>query len=89
VVGGAPDLERYLRDTASGELVWELHGVVYEAQDQDEMLTLRREHRALLLTMSPESTLAARSTTLSSSDAPEDERGKWEQLMALVERQAI
>jgi hypothetical protein len=39
--------------------------------------------------MAPESTLAARSTTLSSSDAPEDEREKWVALMALVERQAI
>jgi hypothetical protein len=89
VVGGAPDLERYLRCTASGELVWTLHGVTYEADDQDETLTLRREHRVLVLTRAPDSTLAARSTTLSSSDAPEDEREKWEELMALVERQAI
>jgi hypothetical protein len=89
VVGGVPDLERYLRDTASGELVWELHGVIYQAQDQDETLTLRREHRALLLTMTSEATLAGRSTTLSSSDAPDDEHEKWEALMALVERQAI
>jgi hypothetical protein len=88
VVGGVPDLERYLRDTASGELVWELHGVIYQAQDQDETLTLRREHRALLLTMTSEATYAAQAI-VSSADASEDERSRWEQLMALVERQAI
>jgi hypothetical protein len=88
VVGGGPDLERYLRRTASRELVWELHGVIYEAQDQHETLTLRREHRALLLTMTPDSTYVARAV-VSSAEAPEDEREKWEELMALVERQAI
>ena len=65
-----------------------LHGVTYEARDQNETLTLRREHRALLLTMTPESTFIARAT-MSSADAPKDERDKWEELMALVERQAI
>jgi hypothetical protein len=68
--------------------VWELHGVIYEAQDQDETLTLRREHRALLLTTTSEATYAAQAIG-SSADASEDEREKWEELMALVERQAI
>jgi hypothetical protein len=83
-----PDLDAYLSRTAANELVWVLNGVTYEARDQGETLTLRRQHRALVLTMTPDSTFVVRAS-LSSSDAPEPERDKWEQLMALVETHAI
>jgi hypothetical protein len=86
--GGQPDVEAYLRRTTSGDLVWELHGVIYEARDEDHTLTLRRENRALILTMALHSP-GASSTIVRSSDAGEGERDKWEQLMALVETQAI
>jgi hypothetical protein len=83
-----PDLDAYLRRTTSNDLVWVLKGVTYEARDDGETLALRRENRALILTMTPESTFVARAT-MSSSDAPEHERDKWEQLMAVVETHAI
>ena len=83
-----PDLDAYLRRTASGELVWELHGAAYEARDDHETLTLRRENRALILTMTTDPA-GAFETTARSSDADVIERDKWEQLMALVERHAI
>ncbi len=50
-VSRRPDLDDYLRRTASGELLWTLHGTVYEAHDDHETLTLHREHRVLHLTM--------------------------------------
>ena len=87
-VAGQPDLDAYLRRTASGDLVWELHGVIYEAHDEDQTLTLRRENRALILTMAAASP-GASSATMRSSEAGEHQRDKWEQLMALVETQAI
>jgi hypothetical protein len=65
-----------------------LNGVTYEAHDDDHTLTLRREHRALALTMTPDSTFVVRAT-VNCSDVAEDERDKWEQLMALVETHAI
>ena len=83
-----PDLDSYVRRTSSDELVWELHGVTYEARDAGGTLTLRRENRALLLTMTTDSS-GAFATTARSSDADEAERDKWEHLMALVERHAI
>lgn len=87
-VSRRPDLDDYLRRTASGELLWTLHGTVYEAHDDHETLTLHREHRVLHLTMTLDGT-ARVSATVRSADAPEDELEKWEQLMALVETQAI
>ena len=62
--------------------------MIYEARDQDTTLTLRRENRALILTMALDAPDAS-STILRSSDADDAERDKWEQLMALVETQAI
>jgi hypothetical protein len=83
-----PDLDAYLRRTSSDELVWELHGVTYEARDDGGTLTLRRENRALILTMTADSPDAS-AATVRSSDASEVERDKWERLMALVETHAI
>ena len=83
-----PDLNAYLRRTASGDLVWVLHGVIYEARDDGQTLTLRRENRALILTMTPVSTDGS-AATARSSDADEVERDTWEQLMAVVETHAI
>jgi hypothetical protein len=83
-----PDLDSYVRRTAADELVWELHGAAYEARDDGETLTLRRENRALILTTETDSA-GAFATTARSSDADVVERDKWEQLMALVERHAI
>ena len=87
-VSRRPDLDDYARRTASGELVWTLHGTIYEAHDRVRALTLRRENRVLLLTMTLDGPASA-SGTVRSADAPEDEREKWEQLMALVEVRAI
>ena len=83
-----PDLDAYLRRTASGELVWVLHGVIYEARDDGQTLTFRRENRALILTTTRGEADGA-AATVRSSDAGEVERDKWEQLMALVETHAI
>ena len=83
-----PDLDAYLRRTASGELVWVLHGVVYEARDDGQTLTFRRENRALILTMTLNAADGS-AATVRSSDAGDVERDKWEQLMALVETHAI
>ena len=83
-----PDLDAYVRRTASRELVWELHGVVYEARDDGHTLTFRRENRALILTMT-RTAAGGSAATVRSSDAGEVERDKWEQLMAVVETHAI
>jgi hypothetical protein len=86
---GQPDLDAYLRRTASGDLVWELHGLTYEAHDDGHTLTLRRENRALILTMASDSPGASAATMRSSDARQDDQRDKWEQLMAVVETQAI
>jgi hypothetical protein len=86
---GQPDLDAYLRRTSSGELVWELHGVIYEARDEDQRLTLRRENRALILTMAAAVPDASAATMRSTDARDDDQRDKWEQLMAIVETQAI
>jgi hypothetical protein len=83
-----PDLDAYLRRTASGDLVWVLHGVIYETRDDGQTLTFRRENRALILTTT-RNTADGAAATVRSSDAGEAERDKWEQLMALVETHAI
>ena len=83
-----PDPGTYLGPTESGELIWELHGVIYEARHDGQILTFRRENRSLILTRRSESALGT-TDTMRSSDAGEGEREKWEQLMALVETHAI
>ena len=42
-----PDLDAYLRRTASGELVWVLHGVIYEARDDGKTLTINAERSGM------------------------------------------
>jgi hypothetical protein len=65
-----------------------LHGVVYEARDDGQTLTFRRQNRALILSMTPNAADGS-AATVRSSDADEVERDRWEQLMAVVETHAV